>query len=290
MNKDLKLSIVILNYNTQKLLQECLDSISKVKNEAHMEIIVVDNNSTDGSKEIIEKNYKWVKLVKSDTNKGFSAGNNLARKIVKGDYVLFLNSDTLVPKNTLQECVAYMDNNNDVGAMTCKIVLPNGYLDKDARRSFPTPLVALTHFLFLDRVFPKSKLFSRYWYGYISPNSIHEVDVLQGAFFLSRKKILDAVGWYDERYFLNGEDIDLSWKIKNKGWKIIYYPKVSIVHVKKASKRLGNRLKNEISGVKSMEIFYRTRMWDQYPSYLNYLVIFGIQIMKALRSAANLLK
>lgn len=285
-----KLSIIVLNYNTANVLADCLSSLFEVKNEVDFEVIVVDNASKDDSVKLVKKRFPWVKLIASETNKGFSAGNNLANKTAKGEYILFLNPDTTVPQDTLQTCVEYMDNHEDVGAMTCKLVLPNGKLDKDARRSFPTPWVALSHFMFLDRLFPKSKLFSKYWYGYISPNTEHEVDALQGAFFLARKTILDKIGWFDETFFLNGEDLDLSWRIKQQGWKIMYYPKVSIVHLKKVSKKLGDRLKNEVSGVKSMEIFYKKHMWDRYPFYINYLVVAGIYGIRFLRSITNFLQ
>lgn len=285
-----KLSIIILNYNTKKLLEDCLNSLWNVKNELSHEVIVVDNASTDESVDMIKKHFGWVRLIENHENSGFSAGNNLAKNVAKGDYVLFLNSDTIVNQKTLKKSVEYMDKHSDVGAMTCKIVLPNGELDRDARRSFPTPWVAFSHFVYLDRLFPKSSLFSKYWYGYISADEEHEVDVLQGAFFLSRKNILDDVGWFDETYFLNGEDIDLSWKIKNKGWKIIYYPRASIVHIKKGTKKSNRKLKNETSGVKAMEIFYRTRMWDRYPLVVNLLVIGGIQVMRAIRSIFHYIK
>lgn len=285
-----ELSIIVVSYNTKELLKKCLESLEKVKNELDFETIVVDNASSDGSPEMVSKKYKSFKLLKSEKNLGFSAGNNLARKDVNGKHVLFLNSDTVVHKGTLKGTVQYMKSHKDVGALTCRTILPNGKDDRDARRSFPTPWVALSHFLYLDRLFPHSPFFSRYWYGHVSPDTEHEVDVLQGAFFLSRKNVLDDVGWYDETYFLNGEDIDLSWKIKKAGWKIMYVPRYSITHVKKASKRGKHRFKNEVSGVKSMEIFYRNRMWDKYPFYINWVVIGGIHGMKIIRGMLNLLR
>ena len=232
----MKLSIVILSFNTKDLTLACIDSLMKVKGEVKFEIIVVDNGSTDGSLATLKK-VKGIKLVESKENLGFAGGNNLSRKYLTGEYVLFLNSDTEVYKNTLKETVKYMDENREIGALTCKTVLPDGNLDRDARRSFPTPWVALTHFSGLDRIFPKSRLFSRYWYGYRSASDIQDVDALQGAFFLTRKEILDEIDWFTEDYFLDGEDIDLSWKVKNTGKRVVYYPKVSILHIKKASKK-----------------------------------------------------
>jgi GT2 family glycosyltransferase len=295
------LSILILNYNTKDLLEGCLKSLIRVKKEVDFEVIVVDNGSTDGSVTMIESlnsQLSTLKLIKNKKNLGFAAGNNRARKYCKGKYVLFLNSDTIVNKNTLKECVAYMEKNRDVGAVTCKAVLPSGDLDKDARRSFITPWIGLVHiFLKLDRLFPKSKIFGQYWYGYISPDKVHEVDVIQGAFFMTRKALLDKVEWLDEDYFLDGEDIDLSWKIMKEGWKRIYYPKVSIVHLKGATKgknatrfsetgrkvTFSEKMKYKMSGVNSMEIFIRKRLWNEYPLPLMIFVVIGIKILKLLR-------
>ncbi len=294
-----RLSIVILSYNTRFLLRKCLLSLKKVRNELDFEVIVCDNASVDGSYEMVVKDFPWVKVVKNKKNLGFAKGNNRAKNLVRGEYILFLNSDTLVLKNTLKKVVEYMDKNKDVGALTCKILLPDGSLDKDARRSFITPWVGLTHLILgLDRIFPKSILFATYWYGYISEEKEHEVDVLQGAFLLTKKKILDDVGWFDEEYFLDGEDIDLCWKIKNKGWKIIYYPRVSIVHFKGASKGkfkeiksvpLSERIKFRMAGVDSMEIFYKKRLWKSYPLVLNFLVLLGIKLIKIKRFLTTLI-
>ncbi|MEJ2347769.1 MAG: glycosyltransferase family 2 protein [Patescibacteria group bacterium] len=289
-----EISIVILNYNTKSLLKDCLDSLERVKDEASFEIIVADNGSGDGSQEMIKKDFKWVKLVENNANLGFAAGNNRAKDSCRGNYVLFLNTDTIVKKGALKETLNYLKKNKKVAAVSCRVELVNGELDKDTRRSFPTPWVSLTHLaLHLDRIFPKSKLFAKYWYGYIPDDVTHEVDVLQGAFFLVRKKVLDDVGWFDEDYFLDGEDIDLCWKIKKAGWKLIYYSKVKIIHLKGATKGknkevkkrapLRERLKFRMAGVNSMEIFYRKRMWHEYPLLLNLLVIFGIKCLKALR-------
>ncbi len=296
-----EISIVILNYNTKGLLRDCLKSLEKVKSEANFEAIVADNGSKDGSQEMIKKSFKWVKLVENNANLGFAAGNNKAKDFCEGDYVLFLNTDTIVKKGALKETLNYLKENKGVGAITCKIELVNGELDKDTRRSFPTPWVSLTHLVLgLDRIFPKSKLFARYWYGYIPDNVTHEIDVIQGAFFLTRKKILDKVGWFNEDYFLDGEDIDLCWQIKKAGWKLIYYPEVSIIHLKGATKGknkkvkkrapLRERLKFRMAGVNSMEIFYRKRLWDEYPLPLNLLVLAGIKCLKAVRMVKILLQ
>lgn len=289
-----KLSIVVLSYNTKKLLADCLKSLAKVKNEVDFEVIVPDNGSQDGSLEMVRRSFPWVrKIVDIGQNRGFAVGNNTARPFVRGKYILFLNSDTVVQSNTLRETVKYLDNNAEVGALTCKIILPSGQLDKDARRSFITPWIGLTHlYLKLDRLFPKSKLLAKYWYGYMSENVEHEVDVIQGAYFLTRKSILDKVDWFDEDYFLDGEDIDLCWKIKEAGWKIVYYPKVFITHYKGASKgkikqinkiSFEEKLKYRMTGVDSMEKFVKKRLSKKYPLLFTLFVLTGIKLLKLLR-------
>lgn len=290
-----ELSIVILNYNTKDLTMGCIASLNKVKNESNFEIILCDNASTDGSVEAITQKYPQVKIIENEANLGFAKGNNAAKDAVYGKYVLFLNTDTLVSAGVFTKTLQYLKVNPEVGAITCKMVLSDGSLDRDARRSFPTPWVSFTHLILrIDRLFPKSKLFSKYWYGYIPDNITHEIDVIQGAFFLTYKKILDDVGWFSEDYFLDGEDIDLSWKIKEKGFKLIYYPEVSILHLKGATKgknkkvqkstlSFKEKLKFRMSGVNSMELFYKKRLWRNYPALLNYFVLLGIKLMKLVR-------
>ncbi len=273
MNK-YKLSIIILNHNTKDLLFDCLKSLERVKNELNFEVIVSDNASTDGSVDVIKNNFKSAKII-TGPNISFSNGNNRARKIAQGRYVLFLNSDTLVHKNTLKKCVEYLENYKDVGALTCKLVLPDGQLDKDARRRFPTPWIAFNR-LFLGNG-------GKYWYEDISPDKTHEVDAIEGAFFLTRKNILDKVNWLDEKFIFDGEDLDLSYQIKKVGYKIIYYPEISITHIKKASKKSYSGITRKMQGISSMEYFYRKNLWNNYPLAFNHFVLLGIKLLKLVR-------
>lgn len=288
-----QLSIIILNYNTKELLEDCLNSIKKYEDEVPLEVIVSDNASSDGSSDMVREKFPWVRLIEGP-NEGFSKGNNRARKLVKGEMVLFLNPDTVVKEHVFAKTVAYIREHKDVGALTCKLVLPSGELDKDARRSFPTLWVAFTHLVLpLDRLFPKSSLFAKYWYGYISENTTHEADALECAFFLTYKKILDKVGWFDEGYFFNGEDIDLSWQIKKAGYKLVYYPEVEVIHYKgvtsgkvkkwKHKAPLKNRLRVKMAAMDSMERFYKKNLWSRYPTVLNWFVVLGIKLVKILR-------
>ncbi len=271
-----KLSIVILNHNTEDLLKNCLDSIFKYKDEVSLEVIVSDNASTDGSVSLIKNKYKQVKLTQGP-NTSFSNGNNRARKMVTGEYVLLLNTDTLIHKNTFKKTVDYMDRHKDVGALTCKLVLADGSLDKDARRRLSTPWVSFKRLFLNDGNY--------YWYLDIPDNQTHEVDSIEGAFMLMPKKVIDKVGWLDEKYIFDGDDLDLCFQIRKAGYKIIYFGEASIVHLKKATrKKLTDiQISRKMEGVNSMERFYRKNLWSRYPTLFNYFVLAGIKLLKLLR-------
>lgn len=271
-----KLSIIILNHNTKDILVDCLKSIEKVKNELSFEVIVSDNASSDGSQEVVRKNFEWVKLIEGP-NISYSNGNNRARKYVNGKYVLFLNSDTIVHKETLRKTVNYLENNPEVGALTCKLVLKNGELDYDARRRFPTPWISFNR-LFLGNG-------RKYWYLDVPSDKTQEVDAIQGAFFMSPKKVLDEVRWLDEKFSFDGEDLDLCFQIKKSGYKVVYFPEVSITHLKKATRDSVPeiKLKRKMEGVNTMEYFYKKNFWGDYPIIFNYFVLTGIKFLKLLR-------
>lgn len=275
------LSIIVLSHNTKDITINCLKSLENVRKELDFEVILSDNASTDGSVEAVESNFGWVKILKGQ-NISFSNGNNRARKVVRGKYVLLLNSDTLVHKNTLKSCVEYYESHDNIGALTCKLVLPDGSLDRDARRRFPTPWISF------NRLFLKNG--KEYWYEDVSFDKIHEVDAIQGAFFLTTKKILDQVGWLDENLIFDGEDLDLSFQIKKAGYKIIYYPSVSITHIKKASKNNFSGIARKMQGINSMEYFYRKNLWNNYPLLFNYFVLLGIKFLKLLRFMQTVIK
>src|SRR3990167_9081218 len=286
-----ELSIIILSFNTKDLLRDCLNSLGNVRDEISFEVIVADNGSIDGSLEMVKKEFSWVIVLDNKANLGFAKGNNAARKIAKGKYILFLNSDTVVYKGVLKKSVWFMGTDPKIGAMTCKLVLVNGKIDKDIRRRFPTPWVSFTRL-----ILGSGRL---YWYEDVSKNKTHEVDAIQGAYHLSPKKVLDEANWFSEDYFLDGEDIDLCWKIRAKGFKIFYYPKVKILHLKGASKgkyetkkkvSLASRLKFRMASVNSMEIFYKKFLWKRYPLPINLLVLAGIKMLKLLRFIKTVLE
>ncbi|MCL6096466.1 MAG: glycosyltransferase family 2 protein [Patescibacteria group bacterium] len=284
------LSIVIVSYNTKDFLKKCLDSIYKTSKNFGFEIIVSDNNSKDGSVEMVKKEFKDVILVENKENMGFSKANNMGVKKSSGRYVLFLNSDTIVHANTLRYMVNFMDKNKNAGAATCELIMPNGKIDDASHRGFPTPWNSFSHFSGLSKIFPKSKLFGGYNLGFEDFSTTHEIDALAGAFMLVRRKAGEQVNWWDEDYFFYGEDIDFCYLLKQKGWKVYYVPEVSILHykgvtggIKKHSKHLTTadretRIKSQKERFRAMRLFYKKHYEQKYPWIVTRLVYAGISL------------
>jgi GT2 family glycosyltransferase len=228
----MKLSIIIVNYNVKHFLNQCIKSIENARKNIDLEIIVVDNNSIDDSVEMLKNVFPSIKLILNKKNVGFSKANNQAIKQAKGKYILLLNPDTIIQENTLTETINYFDNNINIGAIGVKMIDGNGKFLPESKRSLPTPSSAFYKIFGLSKIFPKSKKFSQYHLSYLDPDKINEIDVISGAFFMTKKEILDQIGMLDERFFMYGEDIDLSYRIQKIGYKNIYFPKTSIIHYK----------------------------------------------------------
>ncbi|MEG0076028.1 MAG: glycosyltransferase family 2 protein [Eubacterium sp.] len=275
------LSIIIVNYKTKELTSNCIDSIyeSNLKGIDY-EILVVDNASNDGSIESIEVRFPKVKSIKNNENLGFSKANNIGMEQSSGDYILLLNSDTIVEIMTIRKSLEFMRNHQHVGALGCKIVLESGELDAACKRSFPTPMNGIYHTLKLDRRFPKSHRFGEYNLTYINPDKTFSVDCIMGAYMMVTREMVKIVGLLDEDYFMYGEDVDWCYRIKKAGFQIIYYPEVRIFHYKKAS-GIGKRNPKVIEAFyDSMLIFYKKHYKHQYNPFTTWCVFSGTKMMK----------
>jgi O-antigen biosynthesis protein len=258
------ISIVIVNYNVRDHIDACLASIYKSNNEKYkIEIYVVDNNSIDGSSNFIRGKYPEVKLIDNNKNLGFSKANNLALKKVTGNYVLILNPDTILEEGTFEKLIKFCEENKESGAVSSKLIQANGKLDMACKRSFPSFSVALPKILGLSRLFPKSKLFGKYNLTYLDENETHEVDAVCGAFMFIPKPVLDKSGIFDEDYFMYGEDLDLCYRIKQKGYKIYYYPEVKTIHLKgESTRKSGIAYVNNFYG--AMNIFVKKNLGGSF--------------------------
>lgn len=288
----MKLSIVIVNYNSGDFIKECINSLEKNYKkdlgDKNFEIVVVDNNSTDISRDYLEKN-KSIAFIENNENLGFSKANNIGIKKTQGNFILFLNPDTVVPENTLNGMLEFMEKNEEAGASSCKLLFANGKEDKDSHRGFPTPWNALTQFSGLSKIFPNFKIFSGYYMGWKDYSKIQEVDSLVGAFMMVRRTAGEEIGWWDEDYFFYGEDIQFCFDLKKKNWKIFYVPTFFIKHfkgvssgIKKVSQDLSTadketKKKSTIARFKAMEIFINKNYKQKYNPFLLGVVYFAIK-------------
>ncbi len=228
----LKLSVIIVNYNVKYFLEQCLCSVCAAIKNIDGEILVVDNCSTDGSIEYLKGKFARVVFIANKENVGFAKANNVALKLAKGEFILFLNPDTILPETIFEDCISFFEAHPNAGAAGVRMVDGSGKFLPESKRSFPSPTVSFFKLSGFAAMFPVSKVFGRYALGYLNDNEIHEVDVLSGAFFFTRKKILDECGSFDEDFFMYGEDIDLSYRIQQAGFKNYYLGKSTIVHFK----------------------------------------------------------
>lgn len=228
----MKLSVIIVSYNVEHFLEQCLHSVRKAVKNIPAEIFVVDNSSVDGSVEMVKKKFPEVKIIANEKNIGFARANNQAINEAKGEYVLLLNPDTVIQEDTFEKTIKFMDEKKEAGALGVMMLDGKGNFLPESKRGLPTPSVAFNKVFGLSFLFRKSKTFGKYHLGYLDKNKIHEVDVLAGAFMLIRKSVLDKIGLLDERFFMYGEDIDLSYRVTLAGYKNYYFPETRIIHYK----------------------------------------------------------
>lgn len=282
------LSIIIVTHNAQALVNLLMQSVYQAVNflDKTTEIIIVDNASTDNTCKILREKYKDVLLLTNRQNLGYAKANNQAITRAKGKYILLLNSDTQLSVNVLKKMIDYMENDPGVGVVTCKVLLPDGSLDPACHRGFPTPWASATYFLGLEKLFPHSTYFSQYHLGKFSLNTIHEIDSPSGAFFLVRKEAVKQVGLLDETFFMYGEDLDWSYRIKKNGWKIIYNPGATIIHYKKQSGLKSTdpikRKKTLQAFYDAMKIFYNKHYSDKYPKIIRLIIFFLIDLKRTI--------
>lgn len=215
-------------------------SVDKASQGLSVEVYVVDNNSVDGSVEMVREKFPHVKLIANKDNTGFSKANNQAMQVALGEYFLLLNPDTVVEEETFRKVISFMDAHPNAGGLGVKMVDGKGNYLPESKRGLPTPDVAFYKIFGISRIFPKSKRFNKYYLGHLDPNVTSKIEILSGAFMLMRKSALDKVGLLDEAFFMYGEDIDLSWRIILGGYDNYYFPETTIIHYKGESTKKGS--------------------------------------------------
>ena len=233
----------------------------KACNNIEAEIIVIDNNSTDGSKEFFANKFPTVKFIWNKENVGFAKANNLALPHCNGEYILFLNPDTILPENCLKESLSFISKQQNPGALGVRLIDGAGNFLRESKRAFPSPLTSLFKLSGLARLFPQSKIFARYYLGNLSEHESYPVDVLVGAFMLIPKKVLDTTGSFDEAFFMYGEDIDLSYRIQKAGFINYYFSDTTVIHFKGESTKKGSLNYIKVF-YKAMNIFVKKHYSD----------------------------
>lgn len=294
-----ELSIIILSYNTSSLTQKTLDSLiqSLKSSTITSEIIVIDNGSTDGSIKLLESYRKnkfhqgiVYKCFLNKRNVGYPKGNNQGIKIAQGTHILFLNSDVIMRKMNFDKIIDEMNKHDDWGALTVRVNLSDGSIDPASHRGFPTLWSAFCYFMKLEKLLGTIPFVGKYFGGYHLTNlnlkEIHEIDSPTGAFFLTRRDILKKIKGFDATFFMYGEDLDLSYRIKELGYKIVYYPQYEVIHYKHSSGLKAQdpitRRRTRAYFYKAMKIFYRKHYKKRYPALLNYYIYTIIDFMSSL--------
>lgn len=294
MTSQKQLSIVIVNFNTAPVLAKCLENLKQI--DPGWEIILVDNASTDGSADLVKNHFPTVELLELTENKGLAAGYNLGLAKASGEFILFLGSDAFPEKEAILGLLDYLAKHSEVGIATCQLVLRSGQPDLDAHRGFPTPWVAFTHFSHLDELFPGSKLFDGYFLGFKNLNEPQEIDLCLSHFMLVRRSVFASVGKFDEDFFVYGEDVDFCYRVKQKGWQIMYLPQWRALHYKgvsvgvrpetqditQAASQTRRRMSRE--SAEAMLTFYKKHYLRKYPWWLTFLIFLAIWFKKKIRS------
>ncbi|MBR4803833.1 MAG: glycosyltransferase [Bacteroidales bacterium] len=257
----MRLSIVIVNYNVKFFLEQCLNSVFEALQGIDSEVWVVDNNSVDGSVAMLKEKFPQVRLIANKENVGFSKANNQALRQINGDCVLLLNPDTLVESDTFAKCLAFMDEHPDCGGLGVKMINGEGEYLRESKRGFPTPKVAFYKISGLIKLFPHSPKYAHYYLGHLDPDQTAEIEILSGAFLMTRKEVLDKIGLLDENFFMYGEDIDFSYRIIKAGYKNYYLPTTRIIHYKGESTKKGS-LNYVYTFYNSMAIFTQKHFKD----------------------------
>jgi O-antigen biosynthesis protein len=276
----MELSVIIVSFNVREFLRQCLHSVNKASTGIDCEVFVVDNNSIDGSGEMVKKEFPAINLILNDFNHGFSAANNQAIKKSQGNFILLLNPDTIIEQNTFSKCIGFMKEHPDAGAMGVRMVNGEGRYLPESKRALPTPRTAFFKSFGLSFLFPASPFFNRYYLVNIDNKQISRTEVISGAFMFIRKEALISAGLPDEDFFMYGEDIDLCYRILRSGYINYYFPEVQVVHFKgKSTSR--NKFTDIIHFYNAMRIYINKRHKENF-NLLYYLIIPAIYFRESL--------
>lgn len=289
----MQLSVIIVNYNVKYFLEQSLCSVQKAVEGIEAEVIVIDNASTDGSREYLSPKFPSVNFIWNQTNDGFAKANNRALKQATGDFILFLNPDTIVAEDTFRQCLAFFEQQKDAGAVGVRMIDGSGSFLPESKRAFPSAAAAFFKLSGLSALFPHSSLFARYNLGHLSADGVHSVDVLSGAFMMVQKKVLEITGGFDEDFFMYGEDIDLSYRItktisNGTAFRNYYLGTQCIIHFKGESTKR-NSLRYVQLFYKAMQQFVKKYPQEFYNGFFTVILSAGIAVRRMMSSLKRFL-
>ncbi len=268
----MEVSVIIVNYNVKYFLEQTLKSAEEALADIESEIIVIDNNSSDGSIEFLKSKFPDVRFIVNRENVGFSKANNIGIKLARGKYSLVLNPDTVIGKDVINGCIQWMDSHTDCGGIGVRMIDGNGVFLPESKRSFPSPWVSFCKMFGLTWLFPKSPLFAKYHLRYLDENAPHKIDILAGAYMFIRTALLQRTGGFDEDFFMYGEDIDLSFRMVEEGFFNYYIPQ-TIIHYK------GESTKKD--SIRYVKVFYEAMLIFFRKHYPNYSTLYSFFIKAA---------
>jgi GT2 family glycosyltransferase len=287
--EQMQLSVIIVNYNVKHFLEQCLYSVRKAVTGMEAEVIVIDNNSNDNSVAYLQPKFPQVQFISNTENLGFSKACNQGLTKAKGKYILFLNPDTIVPEDCFRQCLHFFESHPDAGAVGVKMLDGSGNFLKESKRSFPSPATSLYKLFGLAKLFPRSTIFSKYHLGNLDENQDHTVDVLAGAFMMVSREVTDKTGGFDENFFMYGEDVDMSYRIQQAGYKNYYFAGSSIIHFKGESTRKGS-LHYVRMFYQAMSIFVSKHYSSGKASRFNFLIRTAIWLRAIMTAAGNFVR
>lgn len=275
-------SVIIVSYNVKHYLEQCLHSVARAAQEMAVETIVVDNHSTDGTRDYLEPLFPEVRFIWQETNAGFAKACNEGLNIATGGYVLFLNPDTLLPEDCFIKLYGFFKQQKDAGAVGVYMIDGRGRFLKESKRGYPSTWASLCKLSGITKLFPGSRWLAKYYLGHLPNSETNKVDVLSGAFMAMSRTVAAATGGFDEAFFMYGEDIDLSYRITKLGYANYYYPGIHILHFKgeSTSKQSPAYIRNFY---KAMEIFVR-KHYPYLPTLIFTVCIRSIIILKSIFS------
>jgi GT2 family glycosyltransferase len=285
-----ELSVCIVTYKARDWLRGCLDSLYSSTTFSPFEVIVVDNGSKDGVREMLEQEFPSVRFIENECNEGYTRPMNQSLKVATGRYLMQLNPDTVILTGSFDRLVDFMEAHPEVGICGPKVLNQDGTLQKQCRRGEPRPLAVLSYFLGLWKVFPNSKLLGGYLLDYEGEDKTLEVAAVSGSCMLIRKEVVEQIGYLDEQFYAYQEDSDYCARVRKAGWKVIYMPEAQIIHYGGQGGSRVEPYRSIVEWHRSYWLYYKKHLAKDYIFLFNWFYYLIMVIKLGIALLGNLLR